>query len=240
MQRVLEGSVDLDVQINGRAERLTLLRERALWWERTGTLFAADVHIGKAAAFRAWGAPVPEQVTHADLARLAALARHLAPQRLIVLGDLLHAPAGMTDTTFTALRQWRTAVDGLPIVLIRGNHDRKIDAGWADTLNITQVEEGQPLEHAPGVQLLHDPSAWTGRGLALAGHLHPGVVLRPAGGGKAAGLRAPCFWLQKAQAGELLVLPAFGAFTGLMPVGAAPTDRVFAVGPECVIEVMGA
>ena len=38
---------------------LTLLPERAVWREASRTLFVADVHIGKAAAFRAAGLPRP-------------------------------------------------------------------------------------------------------------------------------------------------------------------------------------
>ena len=40
-------------------EAVELLPERALHWIRERTLFVADVHLGKAAAFRAGGVPVP-------------------------------------------------------------------------------------------------------------------------------------------------------------------------------------
>ncbi len=36
-------------------ERVQLLADRALYWPRARTLFVADVHLGKAAAFRAGG-----------------------------------------------------------------------------------------------------------------------------------------------------------------------------------------
>ena len=45
-----------------------LLAERALYWPRAATLFVADVHLGKAAAFRAGGVPLPRGATAADLA----------------------------------------------------------------------------------------------------------------------------------------------------------------------------
>lgn len=236
---VLEGSVELELKIDGRGERLTLLRERAVWWRRRRTLFVADVHVGKAAAFRAWGAPVPEEVTGHDLARLGELARGLEAERLIVLGDLLHAAAGMTAETNAALRSWRGMLGDAAVWLIRGNHDRKVGGGWAEGLDLREVDPGEVEGDFGGLALLHDPADFGGCGAALAGHLHPGVVLRPADGGKGAGLRAPCFWLRSSRNGWLLVLPAFGTFTGLLPVCAAAGDRVFAVGPGCVIEAAG-
>jgi metallophosphoesterase superfamily enzyme len=57
----------------------------------------------------------------------------------------------------------------------------------------------------------------------LAGHLHPTAVLY--GGGRDA-LRMPCFVAEPG----LLVLPAFGEFTGGHAVPAAPGRQRFAVG----------
>ena len=69
-------------------------------------LFVADVHLGKAAAFRAGGVPLPRGSTAADLARLAAVLQETGAQRLVVLGDFLHGAAGRVaalDTAFRAL-----------------------------------------------------------------------------------------------------------------------------------------
>jgi DNA ligase-associated metallophosphoesterase len=233
---VLEGSVEIEIGAGRQTERLALLRERAAWWARTRTLFVADVHIGKPAAFRAWGAPVPEEVTRRDLARLASLVSELRPARLVVLGDLLHAAAGMTEETTAGLKAWRAEIGDVEVVLVRGNHDRKVAPGWGAELGVRELEPGEWLE---GVRLLHDPADFDGCGPALAGHLHPGVALRPATGGKGAGLRAACFWASGGGDKLLLVLPAFGTFTGAMAIRAREGDRVFAVGPSRVIEVAG-
>ena len=40
-------------------ERVVLRVERALFWPAQATLFVADVHLGKAATFRAGGVPLP-------------------------------------------------------------------------------------------------------------------------------------------------------------------------------------
>ena len=47
------------LEINVASERLWLLPDRAAYWPRTKTLLIADAHLGKAAAFRRAGIPVP-------------------------------------------------------------------------------------------------------------------------------------------------------------------------------------
>jgi metallophosphoesterase superfamily enzyme len=64
----------------------------------------------------------------------------------------------------------------------------------------------------------------------LAGHLHPGVVLRERHAPRA---RLPAFWF----GATVGVLPAFGCLTGLLPVTPAPADRVFAVAPGLIVPI---
>ena len=49
------------------ARTVELLAERALHWPAARTLFVADVHLGKAAAFRAGGVAIPRGATANDL-----------------------------------------------------------------------------------------------------------------------------------------------------------------------------
>ncbi len=51
-------------------EHVSLLPERALFWPRAATLFITDVHLGKAATFRAAAISIPGGGTEDDLARL--------------------------------------------------------------------------------------------------------------------------------------------------------------------------
>ena len=75
-------------------ESVELHAERAMHWPRARTLFVADVHLGKAAAFRAGGVAIPRGATANDLARLTALIERTRATRLVILGDFLHAAAG--------------------------------------------------------------------------------------------------------------------------------------------------
>lgn len=195
-----------------------LLPEGALWWPDGATLCIADLHLGKAATFRARGLPVPGGTTRGNLDRLARLlVRHPQARRLVVLGDFLHAAEAHNNGVLRALAEWRTRYAELELVLVRGNHDSH--AGdpppW---LGACIVDEPWPL--GPFACCHHPqrrPDAWV-----LAGHLHPAAVLR---GGARDALRVPCFACESG----LLVLPAFGEFTGGYTVGRTPGRSLFAV-----------
>ena len=208
-------------------ERLTLMPERVAYWERTRTLFVADPHWGKAATFRASAIPVPRGTTTEGLARLDRAITRTAAQRVVFLGDYLHARDGRAPETLRALAEWRAANRGLEVLLVRGNHDRRagdppVEAG------VHCVDA--PLRDGPFV-LAHHPGA-SAEGYVLAGHLHPAAQLVGRGRMRE---RLPCFWFGRACG----VLPAFGDFTGLADVTAEPGDRVYAVAGGEVVEVGG-
>ena len=200
-------------------ETLWLLPEHAIWWPRAAMLLVADVHIGKAAAFRALGQPVPPGTTAENLARLHALAMRYPARELVFLGDFLHARAARTAAVIVALHDWRRALPArVRCTLVRGNHDTHAGDPPPE-LGMTVVTE--PLRAGP-FALCHMPGA-SPDGYVLAGHLHPAVVLRGSG---ADALRLPCFVLGEHGA----ILPAFGAFTGHATVRRAPGDRSYVVG----------
>ena len=199
-------------------EPLRLLPDPALWWPVGATLFVADLHIGKAAVFRARGLPVPAGTTQANLARLADLVARHAARRLVILGDFLHAAESHTPSVLAALEVWRRAHADLEIVLIRGNHDSHAGDPPA-SLGIAVVEE--PWLLGP-FACCHHPQRHASHHV-LAGHVHPAVRLR--GPGRDA-LRLPCF-----SSGEgLTLLPAFGGFTGTHVLAPEPGRALFAVG----------
>ncbi len=142
----------------------------------------------------------------------------------MILGDFFHARAGRAEATLAAMTKWRDEHKALAIALVRGNHDRSSGDPPCDW-GIDCVAE--PLI-SPPFACCHAPQQ-RADGYVLAGHLHPAIWLSDAQGS----LRAPCFWFGACDA----VLPAFGDFTGTHVVSPAVGDRVFAVGPDAVIEV---
>ncbi|WP_166442621.1 ligase-associated DNA damage response endonuclease PdeM [Phragmitibacter flavus] len=205
-------------------ETLHLFPERALWWPRQSTLFITDPHFGKAATFRHAGIPICESSHDADLLRLTHILNQTNAQHLIILGDFLHARTGNNPTPLAALPQWRATCPGLPIPLIPGNHDRHAGPP-AQSLNIELVHGPWPL---PPFTCCHEPESLPDH-FTLAGHLHPAHRLST----NNSSLTAPCFHLSQ----NLLILPAFGTFTGTSRIHPKPGDKIYLVGPTEVLQI---
>jgi len=203
-------------------ETLCLLPERAVWWPERRVLFVADLHLGKAATYRALGQPVPGGTTRQNLARLDALIAAQAPQRIVFLGDFLHAAQARTPQVLAALADWRAAHAAVGMTLVRGNHDSRAGDPPA-ALGIEVVNE--PWLIGPFACCHHPQDHATH--FVLAGHLHP--VCRLYGPGRDS-VRLPCFVSEPRRA----VLPAFGEFTGGWLVERAPGRRFHAVGGAAV------
>lgn len=209
-------------------ETLAVHPARLLHWPAAATLFAADLHLGKTAAFRRAGIPVPEGGSAADLERLGRAVNECGAARLVLLGDLLHAAAGRTQPVLDALAAWRARHPALEVTLVAGNHDRRAGPPPAE-LGFDLVEE--PWPYGP-FACRHTPQAAPeadGR-YALAGHIHPVAVLADRDGTR---LRLPC--LHAGPHGA--VLPAFGSFTGGAVVAPTRGDRVFVFFEGGVAEV---
>jgi DNA ligase-associated metallophosphoesterase len=206
-------------------EAVELLAACALYWPRKQTLLVADVHFGKAAAFRAAGVFVPEETTAASLRRLDDLIHHTDARRIVFLGDLLHAAEGRHPDTLATVTAWRRRHVEIEMVLVRGNHDRNAGDPPSE-LGIACID-GPLLE--PPFAFVHHPVERTDA-YVLAGHIHPGVLLVGRGRQRQ---RFACFWLG-AKTG---VLPAFGEFTGFADVEPRPGDRVWVVADERIFPV---
>ena len=135
-------------------EELWLLPEKAIYWPAQQALLIADVHFGKAAAYRSLGQPVPQGTTASNIAVLNGLLAALPCRQLIFLGDFLHGPGSHAKATLSALAEWRARHRDLPMTLIRGNHDKRA-GDPPDSLNIRVVPE--PLLLGP-FALQHEPT----------------------------------------------------------------------------------
>jgi DNA ligase-associated metallophosphoesterase len=216
----------LAIQAGGST--LQLLPQRAAYLPEHRTLLVADAHIGKAVSFRRLGVPVPGGTTTETLQRLSAAVAATGAEEIVFLGDLLHSARSRAAATWAAVAAWREAHAHLRLTLVRGNHDSHAGdppAAWG----VRCVDEPWPLG---GLALCHHPQSVPGA-YALAGHLHPAVVL---GGRAHERLRLPCFHFGAAVG----VLPAFGAFTGMHVVERRPGERVYVVAGDEVRALPGA
>lgn len=216
--------------VPGEAADITLLPGRAAWLPATQTLLVADLHLGKAATFRQAGIPVPEGSAQADLARLEQLVAERRPRRLIILGDLFHARSGCTERVFEEFAAVRARMAATEVLLVVGNHDRSVGRLPA-TLGIdscfrTLDEPPFHFVHEPATDLPEpDRTAFT-----IAGHLHPTLSIGAPGGDRIA---ERCFVAQD----DVLVLPAFGSFTGGHRVEPEPGMRLWVARDDGVVEV---
>ncbi len=223
-----------EYQHSGDAD-IVLLPGRAALLPATQTLVCADVHLGKAATFRRAGLPVPEGSAQQDLKRLAGLITAHDARRLIIAGDLFHARAGCTPRVlgeFTDFREQIHKQSNTEVILVLGNHERSLGRQFSPRdLGIDQCV--QELVEPP-FRFVHEPATTFGSGdlgrslsvkshrlpptaatdsfalaatFTIAGHLHPTISLRSPSGDRLSGR---CFVATPG----LLVLPAFGSFTG--------------------------
>src|ERR1700710_959951 len=95
----------------------------ALWLAESRTALVADVHLGYAWAMRRRGQLGP-LIEGGVRDRLEALVEELRPERLIFLGDLVHAPkpdAPEREIVEETLKSLQTHAE---LILVSGNHDR--------------------------------------------------------------------------------------------------------------------
>jgi DNA ligase-associated metallophosphoesterase len=199
-------------------ESVHLLPDRAAFLPALDMLVVADVHLGKAQVLRRHGIPVPRGSTGGDLARLDRLIARTGCTRLLVLGDLVHAPGDTQAPWRARLAQWRAHWRDVEMKVVAGNHDRGEDLaamGFApvgDRWRYGAIE----FAHAPATK------ADAATHARVCGHVHP-VAVRSDAVGR---LRMPVFWVGARQ----LVLPAFGALTGGFRIQPASGDRLFVAG----------
>jgi DNA ligase-associated metallophosphoesterase len=214
-----ESSVTLDIA----GEEVRLLPERAALWVRRRHLIVADLHWGKVETFQTHGIPLPSGLWEEEASRLEGLARRWDALRIVIVGDLVHAPAGLTAALLDRVRSWLQALP-CPISLVAGNHDR----GVVRRLGSWPLEIHRDILVDAPFAFVHEPSPSPGR-YAWSGHLHPTIRL----GNQADRLRLPCFVIGT----KVAVLPAFSSFTNGPPISRSSGERIFAIAEDALIEV---
>lgn len=212
------------------APDILLLPGRAALVPASRTLLVADLHLGKAATFRRAGIPVPEGSAQRDLERLGQLVRRHDIRRIVVLGDLFHARSGCTPQVFAEFAALRATIPDTSVVLVLGNHDRAVGR-MPESLGFDAC---LPSLDEPPFHFVHEPAtdvAGSRRDLfTVAGHLHPTVAIRSPSGDR---LADRCFVAEP----SVLVLPAFGSFTGGHRVEPADGMRLWIARDDGVAEV---
>lgn len=202
-------------------EELTLLPQKAIWWEKQKALLIADLHLGKGMHFRKAGLPIPLVSQQKDFAQLTELLQMPHLEQVIFLGDLFHS---YYNSDWELLGELLKDFKYLKFILVQGNHDilnvqhyKRFGFEVFDILHVGPFL----LSHEP----IEKPSAYN-----IYGHIHPGVKLYGRGRQK---LRLPCFFFAKNYA----VLPSFGKLTGLYALQPKKEDKVFAIVENRVVDL---
>ena len=194
----------------------------AVFWEEKKTLLLADVHLGKVAHFRKNGIAVPRKAEGAFYQKITALLLEFTIDRILFLGDLFHSFQNNEWLLFTA---W-VKKQAVSMILVEGNHD-VIPAAQFEQIGLQVVdhlmEENFYFSHFPIEKQTH---------FVFCGHVHPGVTLKGNGLQK---MKMPCFF----QSSQQMILPAFGAFTGLYILSPKTGDQVYVTTGKEVMEIEG-
>lgn len=211
------------VQIEILGETVELMAERCVFWPSRRTLLVADLHLGKPETFLSQAIALPTALSEEPLTRLAGAVARSGAQRVLILGDLLHASIGTTPAMVERVRAWRSGIEA-ELEVVTGNHDGSI-ARVAGEWGLRVL--GERRQEGPFV-FQHEPGETPGR-LTWCGHIHPMARV----GGRADGVRRACCWIRP----RLGVLPAFTRFSTGASIAAEIGDRVFVMDPEGVLEL---
>lgn len=235
-----------------------LLAEKALFCQQTKALYIADMHLGKAGHFRQAGVALPGGHNEKDLQRLSRLiAKYRSTiKHLIFLGDVFHS---CQNSEWELFCRWRQHHQAVSMILIRGNHDilpasayrrAGLDV-WPEGKHMGKLElRHHPKESPAGIETAQPkietimPEFGTDdisikislektELLYLCGHLHPGVELFGRGRQRE---QLACFWQRR----NMLMLPAFGSFTGLHLIKPQQNDGIWGIADSEIVALHNA
>jgi hypothetical protein len=189
-------------------EELVLMKSNAIYWPRENALLVADMHLEKGSWYARHGQMLPPYDSRETLERIADSVKATGARRLITLGDNFHDDAGTNRLDPYAAGMLEAMTRALDWVWITGNHDEQMHRAFGATL-VDEMELN-------GIVLRHEAKPGETRA-ELSGHFHPKLRVRV----RNRHIARPCAVVSRtANAGDRMILPAFGAYTGGMDAGA--------------------
>lgn len=213
---------DAFIDAGGEPGALTSLG--GVWWPGASTYIVADLHLGRAELMGTRGIAMPAAMTTRLLGAVSNEIRRWNAKRLIVLGDLLHGPAGITPELIERVAAWRVAYP-CEMVVVPGNHDRnieRVERAWGMMVTDAVWRDG-PFEFA------HAPDDLSSELFGWCGHVHPAITMKH--GPDAIKLRS--FHITE----RFGILPAMCPLASGGGVRMASRARIFAIAGDQVLEV---
>ncbi len=210
-----------DVLLDGR---LAIFHQKEKW------MAASDLHFGYEVSRRIAGGLWPLWGMQTIQDRLASLIEDWAPERLILVGDIVDSAAAPQESI-----EWLESITelGPELILVKGNHDR---GSVRRRFSFVEThEEGEFFFHHGHV----NREAPESTRIEITGHIHPSVRFRDGAG---TSLKLPTLTRERNPANqrENWVLPAFSPWAGGHPAQPQDKSHVFrrwACGGHRVFEV---
>lgn len=173
----------------------------ALYFPELQLLAVSDLHLEKGSSFARRGQLLPPYDTAATLAKLGSVIADYAPKTVVSLGDSFHDGGGAARLPAPYKQTLLALMSGREWVWVAGNHDPDKPADLPG-MTVDEMAIGR-------LRFRHEPLAGAEEG-EIAGHLHPGAIIVQRG----RAVRRRCF----ATDGARMIMPAFGAYTGMLNV----------------------
>jgi len=173
----------------------------AVYWPEQDVLVVSDLHLEKGSFLGKFANPIPHYDSRKTLELLNALIADYSPCTLVCLGDTFHDKAAFSRMQQDELNQLFLLIEKVPSwIWILGNHDPELplDLGGKQTFKW----------HKEGILFVHEPESTPEP--QMIGHFHPKAQIKE----KRLALRGRCL----IHSDELLIMPAFGQYTGGLSV----------------------
>ena len=185
----------------------------ALIWPAQQLLVVSDCHFEKASYLSAFANPIPHYDSRKTLQTLQGLLDYYQPAHVLCLGDSFHDQQAWTRLSGEEKALLVDLIESRSKwTWILGNHDPELPAELP----------GEQAEHlvVENIRFVHEPvTQMDDEERQVFGHFHPKLtktVTRHRMTGK-------CFMYDDSK----MVMPAFGAFTGGLPITEAPLSELF-------------
>ncbi len=201
-----------------------LLKSNALYWPSERALLVADLHLEKGSWYAQAGQMLPPYDSRETLERVADAVKATGARRVITLGDNFHDEAGTHRLDPYAAGMLESLIRALDWVWITGNHDETMPRAFGAAVEAELVVNGITLRHEARLGETRPE---------LSGHFHPKMRVRV----RNRHIARPCAVLSRSKtAGDRLIAPAFGAYTGGMDAGAP--EIIKALSPATTIDAV--
>ena len=178
---------------------LEMFPSRSLFVHNTKELLISDIHLGKGEYFQRNGIPLTNEGDKSNLDRIYSLIDKFNPNKLIILGDLIHSKYALSYDLKTNIEELINYYKN-EIIFIEGNHDKGC-----------LIKDVIFLKSVRSLNLIysHEPLNIKQKNiLNICGHYHPKFLLKDFKDK----LSLRCFALDKDN--DTLYMPAFGDLTG--------------------------